>query len=138
MRVAQRPKTDYNGRIVHPYLEHIMTSDRHVFISYARKDGELHAIKLEQGIVTDCGLKTLRDKRDIDPTQDFSGEIEKAIEAASHMVVCITSDVRRGDSFVRREIGYAQALKKAVIVARFEDVVPPIQVVTVTGEVAEV
>ena len=53
-------------------------------------------------------FKTWRDVRGIDESQDFSGEIEFAIRAASHVVVCLTRDVQvRANSFVRREIAYA-------------------------------
>src|SRR5262249_26542605 len=38
---------------------------------------------------------------------DFSAEIEDAIRRADFMVVCVTIDVSRDDSFVRREIAYA-------------------------------
>jgi DNA polymerase III delta prime subunit len=103
----------------------------HVFISYARKDGEAHALQFDRELPK-RGFKTWRDKRGIDPTQDFTAEIEKAIEAAAYVVTCITPDVRRDDSFVRREIAYAQVVDKPIIVARFADVPPPISVVNHT------
>ena len=106
-------------------------ADSHVFISYARKDGRVYAERLDSALSA-TGLPTWRDVRDIDPTQDFSAEIETAIEAASFVVTCITSDVRRSDSFVRREIGYALTVDRPVLVVRFEDVVPPVAVVNHT------
>jgi hypothetical protein len=104
---------------------------QHIFISYARKDGKDHAEKFDTWLFK-RGFRTWRDKRGIDPTQDFTAEIENAIEAASHVVVCITPDVKRDNSFVRREIGYAEVMQKPIIVARFEDVVPPISVINHT------
>ncbi|MCL4250614.1 MAG: HEAT repeat domain-containing protein [Anaerolineae bacterium] len=101
-----------------------------VFISYARKDADLGAAPL------DAALRPLyavwRDLRGIDPAQDFTAEIEKALQAASHVIVCVTPDTLRDDSFVRREIAYASYLKKPILVARFADVPPPIQVFTNT------
>lgn len=104
---------------------------RHVFISYARKDGLPFAEKLDSTLPHE-GFMTWRDKREIDPTQDFTAEIEKAIEASSYIVACITPDVRRENSFVRREIAYAQVMNKPILVARFHDVTPPIAVVNHT------
>lgn len=104
---------------------------RHVFISYARKDGLAFAEKLDSTL-PHHGFSTWRDKREIDPTQDFTAEIEKAIEASSYIVACITPDVRRENSFVRREIAYAQVMNKPILVARFHDVTPPIAVVNHT------
>lgn len=62
-------------------------------------------------------FRVWRDTRDVPPEQDFTAEIEKAIKAAGRLVVCVTPDVEREDSFVRREIAYAQ-LKKPLLVAR--------------------
>lgn len=76
-----------------------------LFISYARRDA-CWAERLDTDLQR-AGYHTWRDKRDIDPNQDFTGEIEAGIRAASHVVVCLTPDVQRQDSFVRREIQYA-------------------------------
>lgn len=93
------------------------------FISYARKDGLEFAERLEREIPD-----TWRDKRDLNPFTDFTAEIEKAIQAARQVLVCITPDVLRDDSFVRREIAYAVYLKKPILVARFGDVPPPLPI----------
>lgn len=102
-----------------------------IFISYARKDGSVWAEKLDRALCL-SGYNTWRDTRGIDPSQDFTAEIERAIENSSHVVTCITEDARRDDSFVRREIQYAMLQKRPLIIARFEDVPPPIHVVTHT------
>ncbi|MBI5930834.1 MAG: toll/interleukin-1 receptor domain-containing protein, partial [Chloroflexi bacterium] len=109
-----------------------MSTPQHVFISYARKDGTAYAARLD-ATLPQQGFNTWRDQRGIDPTQDFTAEIERAIENASYVVTCITPDVRRDDSFVRREIQFAQILKKPIIVARFRDVAPPISVINHTS-----
>jgi HEAT repeat protein len=103
-----------------------------VFISYARQDGREYAEKLERELY-DAGFKRIwRDKRNIDPTQDFTAEIEEGIEASKYVVTCISPDVKRKDSFVRREIQFALLCKKPIYVARFADVKPPIHVVNHT------
>ena len=103
----------------------------HIFISYARSDGSDYALRLDSELPRH-GFNTWRDKRGIDPSQDFTAEIERAIEKAAFLVTCVTQDVRRDNSFVRREIAYAQILKKPIIVARFADVPPPISVINHT------
>jgi hypothetical protein len=77
------------------------------FISYARKDGLEFAEQLERALPN-----TWRDKRGIDPTNDFTNEIEQAIQACRRVVLCLTHDTLRENSFVRREIVYAQLYKK--------------------------
>jgi HEAT repeat protein/DNA polymerase III delta prime subunit len=108
-----------------------MTSEDYVFISYARQDGLAFAERLDNELQA-RGKATWRDKRNLDPNQDFTAELEKAIEAASHVVVCITPDTKRDNSFVRREIGYALAFNKRIIPLTFADVVPPIHIVNLT------
>ena len=103
-------------------MEQVDTSNmqsRHIFISYAREDGREHAARLEKAL-SQYGFTAWRDVRHIDPTQDYTAELEQAIEAASYVVICVTPDVRRGNSFVRREISYAQVIEKPVVLARFD------------------
>ncbi len=102
-----------------------------VFISYARKDASMGAEHLDAELKAH-GCRTWRDVNKIDPTQDFAVEIEDAIEASKYIVICVTPDVKRRESFVRREIGYAEALGKPILVARFADVVPPITIINHT------
>src|SRR5262249_40235857 len=52
---------------------------------------------------------------------DFTAELEQAIKRASHIVVCVTPDVERPDSFVRREIFYAYIQEKPIIPLLFTD-----------------
>src|SRR5262245_36545325 len=80
---------------------------RHIFISYARAD--LHWAAQLDSYLQGQGFATWRDTRDLDPYSDFTGELEQAIRAAGHVVVCLTPDVRRADSFVRHEIAFALA-----------------------------
>lgn len=100
-----------------------------VFISYARADGRDEADRLYQEF-DGAGLKAWRDERSLDPYQDFSGEIEIAIEKSQHVVVCLTPSLlahyddrtgKRKDSFVRREIIYAQGCEKPIIPLVFPD-----------------
>ena len=109
-----------------------MTHTAHdAFISYSRRDGIDYAERLDAELFTQ-GIISWRDVRDIDPSQDFTAELERAIEASSVVIVCVTPDARRPDSFVRREIAYAQVCGKPIAVARFAEISPPISVVTNT------
>ncbi len=101
---------------------------RCVFISYSRKDGNDAAATLEDTLKAK-DFRYWRDLRDIDPTKDFTAEIEKGIESVSHVVVCITPDTKRADSFVRREIQYALASGKPVIPLRFADILPHVHII---------
>ena len=100
-----------------------------VFISHARKDYEPFVAQLD-GDLRAAGLTTWIDRRGIDPAQDFTAEIERAIKASRFVVACISPDVvERDNSFVRREIQYALLSKRPVLVARLYDVLPPIHIV---------
>lgn len=101
-----------------------------IFISYARADSQ-QAEKLEKQLKT-RGIKVWRDIRNLDPSQDFTGEIEDAIQNSSHVIVCLTRDVKRKDSFVRREIAYALSRGKSVIPLMFPEGELPIQIATWT------
>lgn len=103
----------------------------HIFISYARQDGLAHAEKLDSEL-SRAGLQTWRDKRNLDPSQDFTAELEKAIEVARQVTVCLTPDTLRENSFVRREIQYALALHKPIVPLLFDDLVPPIHIINHT------
>jgi hypothetical protein len=102
-----------------------------VFISYARRDGLTYAERLDSELAR-AGLKVWRDRRNLDPAQDFTSELEKAIEHTGHVAVCLTPDTKRDESFVRREIQYAMMLKKPIVPLLFADMAPPISIVTLT------
>jgi hypothetical protein len=98
------------------------------YLSYSRIDGASAAETIRvalEGAGIDCWLDT----RDIDPFQDFTAELERNIEAASHVIVCLTPDSKRPDSFVRREIQYAVLSQKAIIPVKFSTLVPHISIV---------
>src|SRR5262252_2316067 len=94
------------------------------FISYARKDGSEYAEKLERDFVT-ASVKPWRDRHDLDPEQDYTAELEEGIENSHAVVCCITPDTRRKDSFVRREIAYALAIRKPILPLIFQGTLPP-------------
>src|SRR5687767_11166253 len=92
------------------------------------------ALKLERDLQR-LGFETWRDTRDIDTSQDFTGEIERAIRAASHVIVCLSADVRRRmDSFVRREVAYALGQDAARRKSRPAGRLPIVPVVFPGGE----
>ncbi|MCD4687568.1 MAG: toll/interleukin-1 receptor domain-containing protein [Anaerolineae bacterium] len=99
-----------------------------VFISYARVDGRDLAARLDEDLQR-AGYTTWRDTRNIDPYQDFSAEIEMAIQASRYVVTCITPSIEANpDSFVRREIIYAENRQKPVIPLIFPDAGIPLLV----------
>jgi len=98
-----------------------------VFLSYARADGSQHVQELDQMLQLE-GFATWRDTRDLGLSADFTSEIENAIKSSVAVVLCLTPDTERPDSFVRREIAFAGLTNKPIIVARFADVTPPISV----------
>lgn len=102
-----------------------------VFISYARADGADEAEQLYHNLKKQ-EIDAWRDIQNLDPYTDFSVEIEEAIERSTHVVVCVTQDVRRADSFVRREVAFALALKKPIIPLVFEGGIPPITIINHT------
>lgn len=86
-----------------------------VFISYSWFDGKEFAERLYEALRAD-GVSVWRDKRNLNPYQDFSAMIEGAIKQASHILVVLSpSLVDDEDSFVRREILYAQGCQKPII-----------------------
>jgi hypothetical protein len=113
------------------YASAQMSPDKHVFISYARRDGKQASVRLAQSL-EQAGFRVWRDSRDIRPSQDFTSQIERGIASASNVVACITNDTLRGDSFVRREIGYACLTGTPILAARFEPVLPPVSIATHT------
>src|SRR5690349_20726148 len=102
-----------------------------VFISYARKDGSDEAEQLYDDLQRH-GIAAWRDTKNLDPYADFGGEIEQAITNASHVAVCITPDIRRVDSFVRREIAFALEEKKPIIPLMFPGGRVPITIINHT------
>jgi HEAT repeat protein len=95
-----------------------------VFISYARADGRDLAERLYLAL-QDRRLRPWRDERDLNPYQDFSVGIERAIRAARYVVVLLTPEIaEREDSFVRREILEAQARHKPIIPLLCESFAP--------------
>ncbi|MFZ4829120.1 MAG: toll/interleukin-1 receptor domain-containing protein, partial [Phototrophicaceae bacterium] len=102
----------------------------HIFISYARVDGADYSLRLYNQLKAE-GIAVWRDQH-INPEVDFSAEIEEAIEQSSHVAVIITPDVKRRDSFVRLEIGYALILNKPIIPLVFAGGHRPIQIINHT------
>jgi len=103
----------------------------HIFLSYARKDGIPSVEKLEKALHAE-NIITWRDTRGIDISRDFTTEIEHAIDNAKAVVVCLTKTALKTEGWVRREIAYALLKKKPIIVARFDDVPPPIAIINNT------
>lgn len=101
---------------------------RRVFISYSRKDGNDYAEKLQTQLES-AGFTVWRDTRNINPAQDFTAEIEIGIEQADIVAVCVTPDIKRANSFVRREIQYAAAVNKPTFPCRVVEIPPIISII---------
>ncbi len=98
---------------------------KHIFISYARTDGQEHAARLDSDLRA-AGYQTWRDLRNLNEYQDFSAEIETNIQQASHVIVCVTPSIDANpSSFVRREIIYAESKGKPIIPLVFPQATVP-------------
>jgi TIR domain/NACHT domain/PBS lyase HEAT-like repeat len=105
-----------------------LRSPSDVFLSYARVDGSEGAERIEAAL-GEKGWSVWRDRRSINPYQDFSAEIELAIRDSRFVVVCVSPSIDSNpDSFVRREIIYAQHLGKPIVPAVMPNAVVPILV----------
>jgi hypothetical protein len=109
-----------------------MSEPTQVFISYARVDG-LDVAGAVQAELESSGFKVWRDLRDLDAFADFSVEIERAIIASDAMVVCITPSIAHStESFVRREVLYAQSKEKPIVPLRIANADVPLLIIHLT------
>ncbi len=99
-----------------------------VFISYSRKDGNEYAARLQTELEA-AGFRVWRDTRNINPAQDFTAEIEMGIKNSRIVAVCVTPDLERPTSFVRREIQYADVVKRPAFPCRVTDAPPPLPII---------
>jgi formylglycine-generating enzyme required for sulfatase activity/ligand-binding SRPBCC domain-containing protein len=103
-----------------------------VFISYARNDCITQSQKLLEQLQK-SGVNAWRDKASLDPYRSFDAEIEKAIGASTHFVVCLTADVQREESFVRKEISYALRMGKSIVPLLFPGHYTPVTIINYTS-----
>lgn len=109
-----------------------MGNSLNAFISYARADGVAFADAVQSQLALN-GFHTWRDTSHLDALADFSVEIESAIAAADVVVVCISPSIAHAsDSFVRREILYAQARGRPIVPLRLAGAEVPILIVQLT------
>lgn len=108
-----------------------MSTNKFIFLSYARKDGSHHAQNLIAKLEKD-GVGVWQDKKDLDVYKFFDAEIENAIMEATSVVVCVTPDVSRADSFVRLEVNFALDLNKPIIPLVFGSTRRPITLMNLT------
>ncbi len=102
-----------------------------LFLSYARADGTTYCERLYKALGKE-GFDVWRDTRNLDPSAGFDREIEKAIEEATHLVVLMTEDIKRENSFVRREIAYALVNNKRIVPLMFPGGHRPITIINHT------
>ena len=101
---------------------------RHVFISHSHEDGFTEA-RLLADWLEENGFTTWLDDR-IVGGNTYDAMIEEAIRDSSVVVVIVTTDTERPNSFVRKEIEYAQGCNKPIVPVRCADVQGPIQLKT--------
>lgn len=90
--------------------------DKHIFISYAKKDTHNLAEKLAQEINSIDGLSAWMD-HSLEPMDSWVGQIEIELKKSNFVVVLLSPDVNRHGtpSFVLNEIGFAQDQDKPII-----------------------
>lgn len=91
-----------------------MKPHKYLFLSYSRKDGAIYVRRLIEELAK-LGIQTWRDEKDLNVYKYFDAEIEDAIINAASIVVCVTPDINRADSFVRLEVNFAIELNKPII-----------------------
>lgn len=102
----------------------------YVFISYARKDGGDYCERLYTSL-SNAGMDVWRDNN-LDRTKDFTGEIDQALDRATHVAVIVTEDIYRSDSFVRLELMAAVVKQKPIIPLMFPGGRRPITIINHT------
>lgn len=103
-----------------------------VFVSYARADGSNAALSVQEELESG-GFEVWRDRRNLDAFNDYSVEIERAIERADVIVVCVTASITQSlESFVRREVLFAQSKRKLIVPIRIDGATVPILIIHLT------
>lgn len=87
-----------------------------VFVSYSHEDGQEFAKALADWLETNEFAAWM--DHEIVPGQDYDSTIEAAIRESDFFVVVVSNDTERPDSFVRREIQYANDIKKPIVPVR--------------------
>ena len=101
---------------------------RHIFISHSHEDGVHFARELADWLENNGFSAWLDDK--IIPGRTYDSTIEEAIRTSSVVVVVITNDIERPDSFVRKEIQYAADCHKPIVPVRLSNVQCPLLLMT--------
>lgn len=87
------------------------TTDPLIFVSYAHPD--LEGAKAIVNLLTDVGLRTWFDKKDLKGGQDWEYEIRQQIDSASLVLICLSTNAVDRKGFFHKEMRYAldEALK---------------------------
>jgi TIR domain len=67
-----------------------MNPRSHVFVSYARSDGEGFAREVHRRLEDEAGLSCWRDRLDLEGGEDFWRQLEAGIAAARWLLVVLT------------------------------------------------
>lgn len=80
-----------------------------VFLSYASQD-QLLVQELARRLAAEGWIDPWLDKKNLLPGQDWRLEIEKAVEAADSVIICLSSNSVNKEGFVQKEVRYAREL----------------------------
>ncbi|GJQ53356.1 MAG: hypothetical protein HKUEN02_22030 [Anaerolineaceae bacterium] len=102
-----------------------------VFLCHASQD-KLVARELYQRLFSEGWIDPWLDEEKLLPGQDWDMEIEKAVEDADAIIVCLSNKSVTKEGYIQRELKFALdiALEKPegtifIIPLRFDDCVPP-------------
>ena len=89
----------------------MLGTDPLIFVSYAQPD--LDGARAVVDLLSDAGLRTWFDKKDLKGGQDWEYEIRKQIGVASLVLICLSTEAADRKGFFHKEMQYAvdQALK---------------------------
>jgi len=101
-----------------------------IFISYGRKDAIKFAIKLKDWLKKEGYDPWLDIDNGIQIGELFDVRIEMGISGSKVLIAVLSPWSLRPDGFCRNELLFAQALNIPVIPLRIENIIPPIQIIS--------
>ena len=110
----------------------------HIFISYAKKDTKSLAMDLADKLNTIEGVSAWVDVEGIDYGDEWETLIQRQIARCDYMVVLYSPDINRHiddesqtESYVIKEIRYAQMRKKPIIPVMVQQTHPPMGLISI-------
>ncbi len=110
----------------------------HIFISYAKKDTKSLAMDLAENLNALENVSAWVDVEGIDYGDEWETLIQRQIARCDYMVVLYSPDINRHiddesqtESYVIKEIRYAQMRKKPIIPVMAQDTEPPMSLISI-------